>query len=166
MKRPIRICFVIDGLTRAGTETQLLALIRTLDRRRFAPSLVLLDGEDKLSRDLAPHDCPVLRLGLRSLCSARAVQAGAKLARFWRHARIDIVQTYFLDSTYFGVPLAWLAGVPHRLRTRNNSGHGITPLNRRLGRCINVLTTQTLTNCNAARESLLRDESPNPATVK
>src|SRR5690348_17090286 len=47
---PIRVCFLIDRLTRAGTETQLLALIRALDRRRVAPALVLLDGTDAASR--------------------------------------------------------------------------------------------------------------------
>ena len=39
--RPVRVCFLIDELAMAGTETQLLALIRHLDRKlsRFrAPS--------------------------------------------------------------------------------------------------------------------------------
>ena len=31
--RPVRVCFLIDQLTSAGTETQLVALIRRLDRR-------------------------------------------------------------------------------------------------------------------------------------
>ena len=42
---PVRVCFAIDDLSRAGTETQLLALIRTLDRSRVEPSLVLLGGK-------------------------------------------------------------------------------------------------------------------------
>src|SRR4029079_11079291 len=67
---PVRVCFMIDRLTRAGTETQLLALIRELDRSRVRPSLVLLDGEDDLSRALEPDDCPVIRLGVRRLLSA------------------------------------------------------------------------------------------------
>ncbi|MFO0930453.1 MAG: hypothetical protein U0736_26070 [Gemmataceae bacterium] len=44
-RRPVRVCFLIDELVRAGTETQLLALIRHLDRRRVEPSLVLLRGQ-------------------------------------------------------------------------------------------------------------------------
>jgi hypothetical protein len=47
MKRPIRICFVIDGLTRAGTETQLLALIRM--EYLEMPDLKLTLGERPLS---------------------------------------------------------------------------------------------------------------------
>ena len=61
-----------------------------------------------------------------------------RFIRFLRRERIDVVQTYFPDSSYFGLPAAWLAGVPHRLRTRNNLGHWLTPLHRRLGRLLNA----------------------------
>ena len=40
--RPVRVCFLIDELAPAGTENQLLALIRHLDRRRVWPYLCLL----------------------------------------------------------------------------------------------------------------------------
>src|SRR5215207_3311610 len=68
---PVRVCFMIDRLTRAGTESQLLALIRELDRTKVEPTLVLLDGEDDLSRALEPSNCPVLRLGVRKLVGLR-----------------------------------------------------------------------------------------------
>jgi len=74
---PVRVCFLIDRLTRGGTETQVLALIRALDRRRVIPTLVLLDGIDAESRSLEPADCPVLRLGLRSLPKPAALAAAA-----------------------------------------------------------------------------------------
>ena len=70
---PVRVCFMIDRLTRAGTETQLLALIRELDRTHVRPSLVLLDGEDALSLALEPADCPTVRLGVRKLASIGAI---------------------------------------------------------------------------------------------
>src|SRR5438093_343417 len=103
---PIRVCFLIDRLTRGGTETQLLALIRVLDRSRVEPALALLDGEDDESRSLEPSDCPVLRLGVHSLHGPQALAAVRKLRRFWRTHGTDVLQVYFLDSTYFGVPLA------------------------------------------------------------
>ena len=76
-----------------------------------------------------------------------------------------MVQTYFADSSYFGVPAAWLAGAPHRLRTRNNLGHWLTPLHRRLGRLLNAAATGTVVNCAAARAALLADEGPPPETI-
>jgi len=157
--RPVRVSFLIDRLTRAGTETQLLALIRSLDRRRVEPSLVLLDGQDAESQALEPADCPVLRLGLATwkqpLVLARAAR---RLARFWRRRRVDVVQTYFLDSTYFGVPLARLCGIRRVLRVRNNVGHWLTPGHRTLGRIVGRLADHTLTNSEPGRHALYRAE--------
>lgn len=154
----IHLSFVIDRLTRGGTETQLLALMRSLDRSRFAPSLVLLDGTDADSRDLAPTDCPILRLGLTKLHRPTALAAAAKLARFWREQRVDLVQTYFLDSVYFGVPLARACGIRRVLRVRNNVGHWLTPRHRSLGRVVARLVDATLTNCEPARRAILDAE--------
>jgi glycosyltransferase involved in cell wall biosynthesis len=163
--RPARVCFLIDELAAAGTETQLLALIRRLDRRRVLPYLVLLRGDRPASRALEPDCCPVLRLGVGSLKSPLTLVRAARFARFLRRERIDVVQAYFHDSSCFGVPVAWLAGVPHRLRTRNNTGHWVRPLHRLLGRALNRWTTGSIANCEAARRSLLADERPRPETV-
>ena len=139
----MRVCFLIDELATAGTETQLLALIRRLDRGRVQPYLCLLRGEAPSSRALEPDDCPVLRLGVGSLRRPATLLQAVRFIRFLRRERIDVVQAYFPDSSYFGLPAAWLAGVPHRLRTRNNLGHWLTPLHRRLGRLLNAVTTGT-----------------------
>jgi glycosyltransferase involved in cell wall biosynthesis len=163
--RPVRVCFMIDRLAVAGTESQLLALIRRLDRDRVRPFLCLLDGADAASRSLEPADCPVLRLGVRSLLRPRAAAAAVRLARFLRRERIDVLQVYFPDSTYLGLLAGRLAGVPFLIRTRNNLGHWLTPAHRLLGRLCNRLTTLTVANCEAARQALLRDEGPRPESV-
>src|SRR5262245_57884108 len=113
MTRPIRVCYMIDELNTAGTETQLLALIRRLDRARVRPSLCLLRGDNPRSRALEPDCCPVLRLGVGSLCRPATLFKAGQLARFLRRERIDVLQVYFPDSTYLGVPIARLAGVRH-----------------------------------------------------
>jgi glycosyltransferase involved in cell wall biosynthesis len=164
-RSPVRVCYLIDELATAGTETQLLALLQHLDRRRVRPYLCLLRGENSASRTLEPENCPVLRLGVGRLRSPATLQKAWRFVRFLRQERIDVLQTYFPDSSYFGVPLAWLAGVPNRIRTRNNLGHWLTPLHRRLGRWLNRLTTATVTNCTAARAALLEAEGPDPDSV-
>src|SRR5262249_56040043 len=78
---------------------------------------------------------------------------------------MDIVGVCCRDSSYFGLPAAWLAGVKYRLRTRNNVGHWRTPLHRLLGRALNVLTPATIANCEAARQALLAAERPRPESV-
>jgi glycosyltransferase involved in cell wall biosynthesis len=163
--RPVRVCFVIDELAPGGTESQLLALIRHLDRRLVWPYLCLLRGDKPMSHALEPDDCPILRLGIGSLRHPRTLVRMWRFFRFLCRERIDVVQTYFPDSSYFGILSAWLARVPHRIRTRNNVGHWLTPWHRRMGRLLNALTTQTLANCEAARQALLTAEKPRPETV-
>jgi glycosyltransferase involved in cell wall biosynthesis len=157
---------MIDRLTRAGTESQLLALIRELDRSKVRPTLVLLDGGDDLSRALEPADCPVLRLGVRRLLSPPAVRAAARLRSFWKEHRPDVVQTYFMDSAYLGVPLARLFGVRRVLRVRNNLGYWLTRKHRLLGRLLRPLLSATLTNTDAGREALVNKEGLSADRVK
>jgi glycosyltransferase involved in cell wall biosynthesis len=156
---------MIDRLLRGGTESQLVALIRHLDRTRVQPYLCLLDGEDELSRSLEPDGCPVLRLGVRRLRRPATVFQALRLAWFLRRERIDVLQVYFPDSTYLGLPAGWLAGVPYLLRTRNNLNHWLTATHRRLGRLCARLVTATLVNCEASRQALLADEPASPAAV-
>jgi glycosyltransferase involved in cell wall biosynthesis len=157
---PVRVCFLIDKLSRAGTETQLLALIRELDRSRVEPSLVLLDGEDELSRSLEPADCPVLRLGVKRFLSRRSVGAARWLAAFWRQHGVDVLQAYFLDSAYFAVPVARWCGVPRVVRVRNNLGYWLTRRHRLLNRLTNRLVDATLTNTDAGKQSLIAEGLP------
>jgi glycosyltransferase involved in cell wall biosynthesis len=156
---------MIDRLTRAGTETQLLALIRELDRRQVSPSLVLLDGEDDLSRALEPTDCPVLRLGVRKLVSVRAAKAARRLRAFWRETRPDALQVYFLDAAYLGVPVAKLCGVRKVLRVRNNLGYWVTRRHRVLGRLLRPWVDATLTNTDAGKQALVERDGLSPGNV-
>lgn len=156
---PVRVCFLIDRLSRAGTETQLLALVRSLDRSRVLPHLCLLDGRDELSRSLEPADCPTLRLELTSLVGLRTLQAIKSVRGFWRKHRIDVLQTYFLDSTYFGVPLGRLSGVRRIVRVRNNLGYWLTGRHRTLGRWVGRLADATLTNSDDGKRAITEAES-------
>ena len=164
-RRPIRVCFMIDSLQPAGTETQLLALIRHLDRSRVRPVLCLLDGEDELSRSLEPKDCPVLRLGVKGLSRPQSLAKAWRLAQFLNRQRIDVLQAYFPDSTYFGVPVAWLARVPRIVCTRNNIGYWTTPWHRRLGRLCHRLSAGLVANCQACGQAVTEGEGLSPKRI-
>jgi glycosyltransferase involved in cell wall biosynthesis len=151
---PVNVCFMIDNLSRAGTESQLLALIHHLDRSKVQPSLVLLDGRGELSRSLEPSDCPILRLGMNSILRPAVISGAWKLRRFWKENRVDILQSYFLDSVYLSVPLARLCGIKRVLRVRNNLGEWLTPKHRVLGRVVGSLAHFTLTNSEEGRQKL------------
>lgn len=164
-RKTARVCFVIDRLSRAGTESQLLALIRNLDRTRVEPTLCLLNGQDDESRALLPTDCPMIDLGLIRLLGGRAMSAAIKLRAFWERHRVNIVQAYFLDSAYFSLPLARLCGIQHTIRVRNNSGYWLTARHRWLGRMLGRLVT-TLSNSEIARQAVIEAERLNPSRVR
>src|SRR5262249_15067841 len=88
-----------------------------------------------------------------------------RFGRFLRHHRIDVLQVYFPDSTYLGVPVARLAGVRRIVRTRNNLGYWMTPLHRWLGRVCNHWTDVVVANCDACRQAVIADECASPGRV-
>src|SRR5205814_1596468 len=149
----------------AGTESQLVALIRNLDRARVRPHLCLLNGEDELSRSLEPPDCPVLRLAARSLRHPSTRLKPLRLGRFFRQHHIDVLQVYFPTSTYLAVPVARLAGVPFVVRTRNNLGYWMTGLHRWLGWACTRWADATVANCQACRRAVIADEGARPDAV-
>ncbi len=152
--RPVRVCFLIDNLSRAGTETQLLALLQAFDRTLVEPYLVMLDGESDESRSLEPDHCPVMRLGVKKLFSRRAITAGRWFARFLRRRNIDVVQIYVLDSFYFGAPIARRAGVRRIVRVRNNLGYWLTLRHRMMNRIYRRWVDCNLTNSLQGRAAL------------
>jgi glycosyltransferase involved in cell wall biosynthesis len=107
----------------------------------------------------------VLRLGVRKLVGLRALNAARQLRTFFRHTRPDVLQVYFLDSAYFGVPVAKACGVRKVLRVRNNLGYWVTRKHRVLGRLIRPWVNATLTNTEAGRAALVEGERVSPDRV-
>jgi glycosyltransferase involved in cell wall biosynthesis len=163
--RPVRVCYVIDRLLRGGTETQVLRLIEALDRAKVEPYLCLLDGEDEVSQSMEPANCPVWRLGVRSLHHPATLRRAWQFARFLRREQIDIVQTHFADSMYFAAPVARLAGVRHVIRTRRDLGFWMKPVDRWLGHLYNHVVTATIANCQACRQAVIAQEGASPGSV-
>jgi glycosyltransferase involved in cell wall biosynthesis len=162
---PVGVSFVIDNLSRAGTETQLLALIAGLDRRRVTPTLVLLDGRGDESRRLEPADCPTIRLGVTKLLGRDAFRAARRLRNFWRAFPPAVEACYFLDSAYFAVPVARLCGVPKVVRIRNNLGYWLTRKHRLLNRLARPWVDAVLTNSAGGRQALIDGDGLDPAMV-
>jgi L-malate glycosyltransferase len=162
----VRVCFVIDNLARAGTESQLLLLLKQLDRTRVTPYLCLLDGQGEASRELEPLDVPVLRLGVRRLASMSAVRQALRFWKFLRQQRIDVVQTYFPDSTRFAAPIAKAAGIRGVFGSRRNIGHWMTRRDMFVARLYNHwFISKVVTNCEAARLAVIKQEGAKPENV-
>ncbi len=156
---------MIDNLSRAGTESQLLLLLKGLDRKRISPFLVLLDGSSEVSRSLERQDCPTLRLGLKSFFSPSFIAKLWQFVRFLQREKIDVLQLHFRDSTYFGMLAGKLAGVKRIVLTRRNIGHWMTTRDRYLMRFCQRFAHATIANCEACRRSVIEQERARPERV-
>jgi len=105
------ILFISNKLTNpnAGTESQLLTLIRHLPRDRFRPKLLVLQSSEFTDSGLVP--CEVDVLGYSRLQDPRTWLA------FWRYSRkafsdgYGLAHIYFHDPSVFGPPLLHKVGI-------------------------------------------------------
>lgn len=162
---PYRTCFMIDQLSRAGTESQLLLLLRQLDRSQVEPYLALLDGTDETSRSLEPDDCPVLRLGMRSFSRPSFITALRRFTCFLRREKIEFLHLLFRDSTYFGLLAGRFARVKRILLSRRNIGHWMTFRDRCLMTLCQRLADATIANSEASRRAVIEQERARPERV-
>lgn len=156
----IRVCFVIDSLAHAGTEKQLCLLLRHLDRTRIQPYLVLLKEtrepaiiREEMQAEL-PGDCSLQTLGIEKIFSANTWKKGREFRRFLRAEKINIVQTYFPDSTLFAALFAKYSGINAIFGARRDVGHWMTPKSRLISRFLNrFFIDKVLVNAKACSEA-------------
>ena len=120
----INIAYVIDTIStaRAGTEKQLLMLIKNIDRNKFVPHLIVLRNSKWLEDN--ELQTPVYNVKLASFRSLNLFNAFHKFRRYCQKNNITIVQTFFRDANIFGSIAACLSGVKLIISSRRNYGLG------------------------------------------
>ncbi|MBB6091639.1 glycosyltransferase involved in cell wall biosynthesis [Povalibacter uvarum] len=121
----MKIAFLIDTISTdtAGTQKQLLEMIRRLDRTAFEPQLICLWESPWMTRNTLP--CPCTVLGYRGFVKSNFPGVVRRLAAMLSEQRIDVVQTFFEDSIF----VAWLGAAlarprPVLLSSRRDIGLG------------------------------------------
>ena len=165
----VTIVFFIDflvtreGLT-GGTERQLIEMINHLDQSRFRPILFCL-------QEVMPNPfwnavkCEKHLLYVYSLASIHGAKAFFLFTRFLRKNSVDIVQTYFHDSTLFGTLAAKLAGVKMIISCRRDQGFWYERKLLRNMRLANMLTDRVLVNCEAVKGAVVQNEKVLPEKI-
>ena len=119
----IKIAFVIDTIESptAGTEKQLLLLIKALDRSKFEPYLCVLRTSEWLENEFS--DCKLIDINFFSFKKLAGYFRFAQFILFLKKEKIDIVQTFFKDGNKVGIMAGKLAGVKTIVSTRRNQGY-------------------------------------------
>lgn len=102
MKSKIRIAYLIDTISSgtAGTEKQLIEIIRRLDRTFFDPYLICLWNSQWMMENELP--CQVSTLDYRGFMKLGFWGVIKRFLRLLEYERFDIVQTLFEDSIFVG----------------------------------------------------------------
>ena len=161
----INIAYVIDTIAtpRAGTEKQLLMLLKGLGRDRFNPTLVCLRNSEWLEEQSLSCDLEILNLG--SILRPDFFGAASRFKKLHRERKFDIVQTFFLDANLFGTIAARMAGIKNVVSSRRNIGYWHTSFYRTMLRILRRWTPYYLANSKAVLDVSLEAEGIAPENI-
>lgn len=145
----IKIGFIIDTIESptAGTEKQLLMLIKYLDRTRFAPTLFVLRSSDWLENEF--DLCPLEVIGFRSFFSLGSYISFLGFVKTLKQQKFDCFQTHFIDSNIIGIIGAKLADIPSIISSRRDQGYWHTPFKLIIFKLLNTWVKYFVANCYA-----------------
>lgn len=154
----IKIAFVIDTIESptAGTEKQLLMLIKHLDRSRFEPYLCVLRSSQWLEEEF--DLCPLFVADIDSFKTITGLKGITKLSGWFKGNGIKIVQTHFRDSSIAGILAARFAGIKTVIGTRRNQGYWLTPVELKIQKFLDRWVTAYIANSQSTKQWLAKTE--------
>lgn len=161
----IKIAFVIDTIESptAGTEKQLLLLIKHLDRSKFLPYLCVLRSSEWLKKEF--KDCELIDIEVPSFSKPVSYLNMYRFVDFLKSQQIDIIQTHFIDGNKVGVLTGKLAGVKTIVSTRRNQGYWHNKLELLLLSNLNRWVTRFLANSNNTKLWAAKVERIDPQRI-
>src|SRR5262245_43551346 len=109
---PTPILLMSRSLGAGGSERQMAELALTLDPAEFAVHIGCFHDQGVRADELRSRGLPVVGLPVRSFLNFTAVRGAGTLGRYLRRNRIQLVHTFDLPLTCFGVPVSRMFGVP------------------------------------------------------
>lgn len=158
MSKLIKIAYVIDTIESptAGTEKQLLLLIKNLNKEEFKPYLCVLRSSRWLQSTYLDSDyIPINFLSFKKLASYYNLY---KYILWLKKEKIDVIQTYFVDGNKIGIIASKFAGVKYNISSRRNQGYWHNFLELLVLRCINHWVDLFISNANNTKEWVVKTE--------
>jgi len=164
MSQPVRVLLMLDSVTpEAGTENQILNLIRHIDRNRIELFVACLEDGPRL-QSVRPFATPLV-FPIRRILSFTGIREMLRFRRELARLRIDVVHTFMVRATIFGVLGARFSSCKAIITSRRNLGYWYSPKSLRLFRFLNRFTTRVLANCEGARQAAIRLEGLSPERI-
>lgn len=117
MPRPIKVCQIITSLGYGGAERVVYDLCANLDRRRFAVSVITVNGGGIFAEQIQALKIPI------TVCHKRTklgLGVFFELTRLLKRAQPDIVHTHLFAGDFWGQLAAQRAGIKQIISTEHN----------------------------------------------
>jgi glycosyltransferase involved in cell wall biosynthesis len=148
---------MVRELGLGGSERQMAELAMALNKNEFAAHVGCFRAHGFRADELRQAGIPILALPVRSLVRFNALQGAWEMGRYIRQHKIQLVHTFDLPLTCFGVPVAKAFGVPTVLSSQR-ADRSLHPGSRRLARFTDHLVQGIIANCEEMRRHLIEDE--------
>ncbi|MGD1074035.1 MAG: glycosyltransferase family 4 protein [Bryobacteraceae bacterium] len=106
MPAPVPVLLMVRALDLGGTERQLSALARSLDRAGFTPHVGCFRAEGVRLAELETAGVPIARFDVHSLRSPSLLAGAAQMRRYIRRNGIRLVHAFDYPAILFGIPVA------------------------------------------------------------
>ena len=159
--QPKPVLLMVRALGLGGSERQMAELAQALDKSEFEAHVGCFLGDGFRAEELRRAGIPILALPVRSFMAFNALQGAWQMGQYIRRHGIQLVHTFDLPLTCFGVPVARAFGVPVVLSSQR-AYRDLQPRYRQLARFTDRLAHGIVVNCEAMRVHMIEDEGARP----
>jgi glycosyltransferase involved in cell wall biosynthesis len=155
---PIPILLMVRELTLGGSERQLTEIAKALDRSRFEPHVGCFRPIGIRGDELRAAGVSIVAFPVRSFRHPSVLQAARLLRRYVRLHRVQVVHTFDVPATLFGILSASMLDGVATLSSQRASRELTPGLTRRLLRITDRLADGVVVNCKAMQRELTDEE--------
>lgn len=155
---PIKIVFMIDKLVPAGTQTNLLEIVRNLDSERFRPFVISLSENGSMDEDFKKAGAELITLSVKKAYGLSGLKALKFLISFFKKENIDILQCHFLKADLLGVFAAKFSGVHTVITARRDLGFWRSSRQILINRMLGKMCDCYLANSEAVKQATQQQE--------
>jgi glycosyltransferase involved in cell wall biosynthesis len=143
----------------AGTERQLVELAKRLDRTRYEVIICCKFRQGPLLAQIENEGLEIVEIPLQSFCELNALKQLARLVKFMRKRRIQLLHTTGNLGNTFVALAGLLARVPAIITSRRDMGGLIPEKLRTIQRALCRSSQAVLVNARCIKERLIEEES-------
>ncbi|MCK4463107.1 MAG: glycosyltransferase [Candidatus Omnitrophica bacterium] len=149
-----------------GAERHVLDLVKNLDKNKYNLFISSLIPGGNLLKEISSHGAQVKLFPVRRIYSMFGILKGFEFTRFLRKNKIDVLMTLHFGSDIWGTIFGRMAGVPVIISNRRDMGFWKKKRHILAYRFINRYVNVIITNSNAGKDIIIKDEKVSPEKIK